>query len=222
MFFDLDGTLTDSRDGITRCIEYALEQLGARVPALDALRQYVGPPLPGSFATLLNTSDPEPVERAIAAYRERFERIGMFENRLYPGTSDALNDLVADGRRLCLVTAKPRVYARRILEHFGLLALFREVYGPELASRDYTKTSLIAAACAGEHADPRLSMMIGDRGEDVLGARENGLLSIAVNWGYSEPGELEVSAPDRIVTSTRELVEYIRHAADMTTHTTRR
>lgn len=211
--FDLDGTLTDSRLGVARCIQHALAEAGAVVRSIEELTRYVGPPLSGSFATLLGTSDTQQIEGAIAAYRRRFERIGMFENRVYPGIVETLAAFEAAGHDMCVVTVKPRVYALRILEHFDIARLFRRVYGPELEARDYTKAALIREACAGPRASTSRAVMIGDRAEDVRGARSNGVGSVAVTWGYGDRAELEAAQPDRIVGSSSELREYIRHAA---------
>jgi phosphoglycolate phosphatase len=213
LMFDLDGTLTDSRLGVTRCIQHALVEAGVVVPSIEDLTRYVGPPLPGSFATLLGTSSAQQIEGAIAAYRQRFEEIGIFENRLYPGIVETLEAFEAAGHDMCVVTAKPRVYASRILEHFGIARLFRGVYGPELGARDYTKESLIRAACTDAPALASRVIMVGDRAEDVRGAKNNGVGSVAVTWGYGEREELEAARPDRIVASSSELLEYIRHAA---------
>jgi phosphoglycolate phosphatase len=209
VLFDLDGTLTDSRLGITRCIQHALAEAGAVVPPIEELTRYVGPPLPNSFSTLLGTSDAQQIDRAIATYRSRFEQAGIFENRLYPGIAEMLEAFEADGHAMCVVTAKPRVYALRILEHFEIAGLFHDVYGTELGARNYTKASLIKNACAQVSLPPASrAVMIGDRAEDVYGARSNGIGSVAVTWGYGAREELE-AAPDRIVASSSELREYI-------------
>src|SRR5262245_38846432 len=120
VLFDLDGTLTDSRAGIVRCIQHALLAMGRAAPPEPELTMHVGPPLSAVFATLLATADQGSIDRAIACYRERYEDIGIFENVVYPGIPDALSDLVSAGHTLALVTAKPHVYARRILEHLAL------------------------------------------------------------------------------------------------------
>jgi phosphoglycolate phosphatase len=213
LLFDLDGTLTDSREGVVRCIQHALAELGILVPPVEELTRYVGPPLPSSFATLLGTSDPARIELAIAAYRQRFERVGIFENALYPGIEEALAEFAAAGRCLCVVTAKPRFYARQILEHFNVAKLFRGIYGPELGQRQYSKESLIREACVEEKVTPLKAIMIGDRAEDILGAKRNALYSVGATWGYGEREELEAAQPDCLVTSSEELVEYIRNAA---------
>jgi len=211
--FDLDGTLTDSREGITRCIQQALVDVGLVPPPIGELTRYVGPPLPGSFATLLGTSDTRQIDRAIAAYRRRFERVGMFENRLYPGIAEMLSTLGVAGHAMLVVTAKPHAYARQILEHFGIAQVFRGVYGPELGARHYTKASLIREACMAASAQADKTIVIGDRAEDVSGAKSNGLGSVAVTWGYGDREELEAAQPDRIVVSSRELLEYVGDVA---------
>jgi len=213
LMFDLDGTLTDSQLGVTRCIQHALAESGAVAPAIEALTRYVGPPLAGSFATLLGTSNAKQIDGAIAAYRRRFEQVGIFENRLYPGIAETLEAFGAAGHDMCLVTVKPRVYALRILDHFGIGRLFRGVYGPELGARDDTKESLIRSACTDAPALGSQAVMVGDRAEDVRGARTNGVGSVAVTWGYGDREELEAAGPDRIVESNSELLEYLRHSA---------
>jgi phosphoglycolate phosphatase len=152
--FDLDGTLTDSRTGIARCIQHALVELGVKCPAEEALTEYVGPALTIAFAALLETSDPVRIDQAIAVFRQRFERIGMFENALYPGVAEAVSDLTEMGFRICVVTAKPHVYATRILEHFGLSGRFSGVYGPELADRTYSKRGVDSTGVCGGAGGP--------------------------------------------------------------------
>lgn len=210
VMFDLDGTLTDSRVGVVRCIAQALEDAGVESPPTDELRQYVGPPLAASFERLLRTDDADRIERAIAVYRHRFERVGMFENHLYPGVADML-DALTPHHELHVVTAKPRVYAIRILEHFGLSKRFRSVNGPELGARNYTKESLIREVVARLRGTQE-GLMVGDRAEDVLGAKRNAVRTVAVSWGYGDRYELEAASPDRIVDSSDELVEHVRDA----------
>jgi phosphoglycolate phosphatase len=137
----------------------------------------------------------------------------MFENALHPGIPEALAEFAAGGFSLCVVTAKPYIYARQILEHFNVANRFRGVYGPELAHRSYSKESLIREACVQEHVVSHEAIMIGDRAEDILGAKRNGLLPVGGLWGYGEREELEAAQPDRLVRSSEELVEYIRSAA---------
>ena len=213
LFFDLDGTLTHPHEGITRCIQHALKAAGVDPPAATELLQFVGPPLRDSFAVLLATTDDARLDEALSAYRARFETIGIFENSLCPGIPVALERLAGADLQLSVVTAKPTVFARRVLAHFGLGSFFDGVYGPDLSSRGYTKASLIRAALEASRALPHLTAMVGDRGEDIAGARDNGVHGIAVAWGYATDGELAAAKPDRIVQSPRELVEYVERAA---------
>jgi phosphoglycolate phosphatase len=210
VFFDLDGTLTDSRAGIARCFQHALVELGVTCPPEEKLTEFVGPALAPAFGSLLDTEDQARIDEAIAAFRERFERIGMFENALYPGIDEAVADLVDMQFSLCVVTAKPRVYAARILEHFHLRESFSGVYGPELADRKYSKESLIRQACLVEGVTAADAVMVGDRVEDILGAKANGLQTVAVLWGYGDPAELEAAAPDSLAPTTADLVSWLR------------
>jgi phosphoglycolate phosphatase len=210
LFFDLDGTLTDSQEGIVNCINHALADAGVAARSAAALRPFLGPPLRESFSTLLDTTDANRVEQAMAAYRSRFETVGMFENAVCPGIREALETLTALSYSLHVVTAKPAVYARRILEHFTLDSFFRSVNGPELAGRGYNKTSLIRDALAVAGADAGATAMIGDRADDVIGARANGVHAIAVAWGYGDAAEFEAAAADTIVASPAALVHYLK------------
>jgi phosphoglycolate phosphatase len=204
-FFDLDGTLTHSQAGIVRCINYALMAAGVGARSPSELLAFVGPPLRESFAALLGTTDETRVAQAMVSYRRRFEAIGMFENSIYPGIPEALEELATGGLDLHVVTAKPTVYARQILDHFALRRFFTGVYGPELTSREYSKVSLIRAALQAIGCNPEVTAMIGDRGEDIIGARSNGLAAIAVTWGYGDVAELEAACPDAIARSPAEL-----------------
>ena len=217
VLFDLDGTLTDSRAGIARCIQHALVELGVNCPSEEALTDSVGPALATAFSALLETSDPTRIDRAVTAFRERFERVGMFENALYPGIAPAVSELADMGFTLCLVTAKPHVYALRILQHFGLADRFSGVYGPELTDRTCSKEALIRHACAAERVVPRESVMVGDRVEDVLGARANGLRTVAALWGYGDHAELTAARPDRCVRTSAELVAWLRDLGPQST-----
>lgn len=211
IFFDLDGTLTDPGPGITRCVEHALASLGRPVPEAESLRRFVGPPLQQSFAEILETQ--EEVAEAIRLYRERFVQVGMFENSVYPDVPPGLAALKRAGHRLWVVTSKPHVFARRIVEHFGLAGLFEEVYGSELSGENADKTDLLREVLAREAVRPEDACMIGDRALDVLAARAHGVEAIAVLWGYGSKEELVAAAPDRVVSSMLELCEHIGRRA---------
>ena len=190
IFFDLDGTLCDPREGIVRCLQYALEQLGHAAPPGDELVCYIGPPLYDSFATLLNSSDTQLVKRAVELYRERFVSKGMFENTLYAGIPEALRKLKTEHYQLHVVTSKPAVFARQIVAHFGLERLFHKIYGSELDGTRTDKGDLIAHVLEREQIHPSEAVMVGDREHDIKGALANGVQPIGVLWGYGSRKEL--------------------------------
>lgn len=190
ILFDLDGTLTDPREGITRSIAYALERMGRAPPPLDELVFAIGPPLRDSLARLLGTEDRSAVERTLAFYRERFADVGLFENRPYAGIAETLAALEASGATLFVATSKPLVYARRIVEHFGLHAHFVAVHGCELDGTREDKRDLLAHLLAHHGVDPRRAVMVGDRGVDMRAARHHGLAGLGVLWGYGTADEL--------------------------------
>ena len=190
LLFDLDGTLTDNFTGIAASIRHALARLDAHAPDDAALRQCVGPPLRATFARLLATDDATTIERAIVHYRERFADVGWRENVPYPGIDEALDALHGAGARLYVCTAKPQVYAERIVAHFGLARFFRGVFGADLAGRFDDKATLMAHLLAQEGVAAARASMIGDRGHDIRAARANGVRAVAVHWGYGSDEEL--------------------------------
>jgi phosphoglycolate phosphatase len=211
LFFDLDGTLTDSALGITRSIQFALERLGRPVPPADELRRFLGPPLRVTFDELLTPHEAGEIDEAVRLYRERFVPTGMFENEVYPGVREALSRLLpAD--RLYVVTSKPRVYARKIVEHFDLARFFAAVHGSELSGLHDDKGDLIAHVLQAESVPKAEAWMIGDRRNDVLGARRNGLVSVGVLWGYGSAAELQEAGPTHLVSTTSELVGLVEGA----------
>jgi phosphoglycolate phosphatase len=190
LFFDLDGTLTDPREGITRCIAYALEQLGRQPPPLASLERYIGPSLFLSFRELLGTEDEEQVRAAVAAYRERYTDTGLYENRVHEGIPAVLEGFRRDGHRMLVVTTKPTVFARRVVEHFGLAERFSDVVGAHLDGSRSDKAELIAHALEHHGLAAGDCVMIGDRRDDIRGARRTGARSIGVLWGFGSAAEL--------------------------------
>jgi phosphoglycolate phosphatase len=190
VLFDLDGTLTDPREGITRCIAFALERMGVEAPPLDELTFAIGPPLRASFARLLGREDRESVERAIALYRERFADVGLFENEPYDGIADTLERIRASGAAMIVCTSKPLVYARRIVEHFGLHVHFDAIHGCELDGTREDKRDLMEYLLPRHGIAPAEAAMIGDRGADMRAARHHGLAAIGALWGYGSAAEL--------------------------------
>jgi len=206
--FDLDGTLTDPKLGITNCIRHALERLDREAPPADDLTWCIGPPLLESFATLLG--DRDEAEQALALYRERFSTVGLYENAVYPGIPDVLAACRQAGYRLVVATSKPTVYARRILDHFGLSRCFEAVCGSELDGTRSDKTELLRWVLAEHDIDAASATMIGDRRHDIIGARNNGMHAIGVTYGYGSRDELTAAEADLIVDCPGELAAALR------------
>ena len=190
VLLDLDGTLTDPKEGITRCIAHALEKMGIKAPPLDELIFAIGPPLRPSLARLIGSEDRDDVEVALAAYRERFAVVGLFENKVYEGIPAALAELQDRGHALYLATSKPRIYAERILAHFDLTSCFSGIYGCELDGRMESKDEIIGHILAVHQIKSGDAVMIGDRSHDVLGAQANQVAALGVTWGYGTRDEL--------------------------------
>lgn len=193
LLFDLDGTLTDSAPGILRCFAHALDRVGH--PGIDVPPHLAaGPPLYQVFEALLPVKDPALIERAIAAYRERYEESGILENSPYPGVHEALTTLRARGHRIAVVTMKPEPYAARVLTHFELAAFVEGIYAPALGDRRYAKGDLVASALLGQGSSD--AVMIGDQPDDIRAARANGIRSVAALWGFGDRQELFAANAD--------------------------
>ncbi|MBP5640810.1 MAG: HAD hydrolase-like protein [Victivallales bacterium] len=189
ILFDLDGTLTDSQQGITSTIVRVLAELGVVGFAESDLLWCVGPPLRDSFVTLLGEEGGLP-DKAMRLYEKFYESGGMFRSSVYPGVKDALAELKAAGCVLVVVTGKPVFQATPILEHFGLLDFFSHVIGPTVDDRDEDKGRLLAKALACLDVPAEQCLYIGDRAGDAIGAGENGVPFLAVRYGYGSDQEL--------------------------------
>jgi phosphoglycolate phosphatase len=207
IFFDLDGTLTDPKPGITGSIQYALQKLELPVPTQDELAWCIGPPLRASFVTILGGE--RLADRAGALYRERFSDIGLYENSVYPDIEHVLATLHGSPRRLFVATSKPRVFAERIIDHFGLTGHFEYVFGSELDGTRVNKSELLAYAIETTGVDASQTLMIGDRSHDMVGARNNGIRGIGVLYGYGSEQELVEAGASHVCASPRALLEHI-------------
>lgn len=196
LLFDLDGTLTDSTEGIIRSLEHAIKEMGFDVP--EDTNKFLGPPIRQSFAEYLGMNE-EQISEAVRIFRERYSRIGLFENRVYDGIPELLDRLKSAGKRLMIATSKPMVYAVRIADRFGMSPYFDIIGGAELdGSRDY-KHEVIEYVLAEAGITNRSSvLMIGDRRQDVLGAHKTGLKCMGVLWGYGSVEELTEAGADYI------------------------
>ena len=183
IFFDLDGTLTDSGEGIFNCARLALSHFGIPAPTDAEMRVFVGPPLRDTFAKF--GVPEEGIEKAMEIYRERYNPIGIFENTPYPGIHNLLAKLQHDGHRLFLATAKPEVMAVRIMERFELAPYFELICGASLdLSRD--SKSAVIAHLLSQVPDVEQVVMVGDTAYDVIGAAEHRIPTIGVSWGYGK------------------------------------
>lgn len=181
VIFDLDGTLTDSADGIVASFRHALAAVGAPVPDGDLAGRVVGPPM---HHTLAELGLGERVDEAIAAYRADYTARGWAMNTVYDGVADLLQDLRAAGVRLAVATSKAEPTAVRILEHFGIADHFEVIAGASLDRSRAAKSEVLAHALARLHPVPERVLMVGDRSHDVLGAAEHDIATVVVGWGY--------------------------------------
>jgi phosphoglycolate phosphatase len=209
LFFDLDGTLTDSSPGIVRCINHALVTLGHEELRDDRLRPMIGTPLASIFADVLRCDDACTIDTAVEHFRHRFDRLGMFENSVFPGILEALEALQRAGHTMQVVTAKPKVVAERVLDHFALTPYFAAVHGPELDTRTCDKADFVAAALTVANGTRASAVMIGDRVDDIRAAHRNGVRAVAVGWGYGTHEELLGAEPHYFAATVAHLLVWV-------------
>lgn len=197
--FDLDGTLADPGDGITRSLAHALTEHGRQPPSSEELATWIGHPLVDVFRAC-GAGDDE-LDAHVASYRERYGSTGLYESRAFDGIPELLDRLRQEGRRLLVASAKPRVYVLQILELLELAAPFSVVHGSELDGRRADKRELLAHVAAVESVDAATTAMVGDRDLDLLGARHVGWAGVGVLWGHGTREELEAGDPDLLVTT---------------------
>ncbi len=211
LLFDLDGTVTDPAEGITKCVRCGLDACGFPPVPLKDLLCFIGPPLHRQYMEYAGF-DRATADLAVAAYRQRYESTGIFENKIYPGMPELLRDLRAAGRTVVMATCKPEPFARQILQHFGVFLCFNEVVGSGMDGTRAEKGEVIAEAFARlsfSDADRPRMLMIGDRKMDAIGARENGIACLGVGYGYAPPGELEAEGVMAIMPTVADLRRYL-------------
>lgn len=209
ILFDLDGTLTDPGIGITNAVAHALRRFGLPVPEREKLYPFIGPPLTDSFMKYYGLT-PEEADQAVVYYREHFRDIGIFENEVYPGIPEMLEQLLAAGKKLALATSKPEAFAKRIMDHFDLAKYFTFIGGAEFTGPRTKKGEVIAyvlESCG--ITDKSRVLMVGDREHDVLGAKENGLACMGVLFGYGDLPELESAGAAYIAETVPEIAQLI-------------
>lgn len=209
ILFDLDGTLTNPKEGITKCVQYALDAFGIHEPDLDKLVPFIGPPLLQSFQEFYGFTSEDAVA-AVEKYRERFSTIGLYENFPYPGIASMLQQLQAQGKILAVASSKPTVFVKQILEKFELSQYFVSIEGSNLDGTRTNKKEVISAVLQNFNNPPTEQvLMVGDRKYDVIGAKELGLPCVGVRFGFAAPGELESSGASYIAQTVADLQQYL-------------
>ncbi len=207
ILFDLDGTITDSGEGIMNCAELALRHFGLPVPDRTAMRVFVGPPLDETF--LKFGVRPEQTDEAIRVFRSRYTTVGKFENIPYPGVESLLSGLKALGHKLYIATSKPENMAKEVLEHFGLAKYFDLICGATLDGSRSKKADIITYLLSdtGSHGD---AVMVGDTAYDVIGAKAHGMPAVGVAWGYGQVEDMESAGAIAIAHSMDELFQLLK------------
>lgn len=203
LLFDLDGTLTNPKEGITKSILFALEKLSVDGYNQDSLEWCIGPPLLDSFMKILG-GDNERAKLGVDYYREYYKPRGLYENAVYPGIKELLTTLKSSGKTLYIATSKPQIFAKQILDHFDLTHYFHAVYGSELDGTRTNKKDLIAYILQQESITNDC-VMIGDREHDIIGAKYNEITSIGITWGYGSADELQKAGAEYICHTPEEL-----------------
>lgn len=208
ILFDLDGTLTDSGEGIINCAQMTLERFGLSVPSRKEMRVFVGPPLGDTFVKF--GIPPERTQEAIDIFRSRYVPIGKYENHPYPGIRELLEALREQGHKLFVATSKPEVTAMEVLEHFDLAKYFDLVCGASLDQSCTTKSEVIAFLLE-QNGRIDNAVMVGDTAFDVLAAAEHGIPTIGVSWGYGERSDMVKAGAAAIADTPEKLLELLTH-----------
>ena len=209
IFFDLDGTITDSAPGIMNSIKYALEKNHLPMLSEEQLRSFIGPPLRGQFCKVCGLADEESA-RMVEDYREYYRDKGIFENNVYDGVIEMLEKLRKKGFRLAIATSKPEKYAKIIIDHFHLTQYFACVAGMEMDGGRGTKAQVITYALEkNDIADKSNVLMIGDREHDVIGAHENGLDCLGILYGFGSRKEFEEAGADYIRENVEDILQFV-------------
>lgn len=207
ILFDLDGTLTNPKEGITKCVQYALKHFGIEREC-DELISFIGPPLKEQFMQYAFLTEEEGV-KAVELYRERFAPIGIFENEIYDGILSMFESLKNHGKILAIATSKPTVFAEKISRKYGIEPYIALLEGSELDGRNTDKALVIKNAMEKLGATKENTIMVGDREHDVIGAHKNGIDCIGVSYGFGKDGELEESGALKIANTPYELLKIL-------------
>jgi phosphoglycolate phosphatase len=209
ILIDLDGTITDSQEGITKGIQYALGKMGINIEDLNSLRKHIGPPLRDSFMEYGNF-DKEKLEEVIGHYREYYGGKGIFENEVYAGMKEMFEKLSSAGKKLIVATSKPEAFAKKIIEHFDLAKYFTSICGSTMDGSREKKDDVIRYTLEKNHiTELDQVVMVGDRFYDITGAKENGIASVGVLYGFGNRKELEEAGAGQIAETVKDLEDIL-------------
>ncbi len=207
ILFDLDGTLTNPKEGITKCVQHALRHFNIE-RTCDELIEFIGPPLKEQFMKYASLSE-EDGEKAVKIYRERFAPIGIFENEIYDGIIEVMKALKDAGKVMAIATSKPTVFAQQIADKYGITPYIDALFGSELDGRNTDKALVIKNAMRALGTDKENTIMVGDREHDAIGAQKNGIECIGVTYGFAREGELQKSGVCALADSPYALLEIL-------------
>lgn len=212
VIFDLDGTLSNSKEGITKCVQYALSKVGIKEENLDSLEHFIGPPLYDEFIKTYGFSD-EKSKEAVAYYRQRYEPEGIYEASLYDGVEEMLKNLKEEGKIIALATSKPIDMAKEVLRHFNIINYFDYIMGAQRVGPRQSKTAVLEALL-GEMKDKNRDkmVMVGDTCYDVEGAKNVGVDCIGVNYGFGTKEEMLKSGAMAVADTTEQLTDILKGA----------
>ncbi len=205
--FDLDGTLTDPKEGFVKCVRFALSKLEIECDQDIALESHIGPPLHDTFRQLCGNE--ESAEIAIAHYRKRYSTTGLFENEVYDGIRECLDQILKSAKSIHVVTSKPTVFSERIIKHFELDRYFNRVFGSNLDGSLSDKTELLDHVLSSQGIPAEDAVMIGDRRFDMIGAKKHGIKALGVLWGYGSAKELKSAGASGLCVHPGEIYDQV-------------
>ncbi len=209
ILFDLDGTISDNSAGIIGGVKHALEYYGLEIPDDKTLNCFIGPPLTDAFEKYCGFT-PETSPDAVAKYREYFRETGIFQNEMYDGMTEVFTELKNSGKKLFIATSKPEEFANQIAKHFGIDGFFTFIGGATFDGTRGRKSDVIKYVIDKFGLDKKCTVMIGDRNHDILGAKEAGIDSIGVLYGFGDKRELEEAGADEIAETPRDIVRLLK------------
>lgn len=208
ILFDLDGTLTNPGEGITRSVQHALVALGVEPPPLKELEAFIGPPLGESFREIAGFSQQQ-ADLAVFHFRQYFREKGIFQNEMFPGMPALLDSLKQKGKTLYVATSKPEVFARQVLDYFDLTRFFDDIVGSPLDNEGSPKPEIVKTVMRKNRLAPKTAVMVGDRRHDVVGGKQNGLVTVGVLYGFGSREEFEAAGADYIARDLDQLLEIL-------------